>query len=187
MHSVLWASILASAGVALVTTLLVEYLAKPGLEARKDRILEKRREQRAAINDMKRASFLLIRLAYYLADIRDDRASKGSFEKALTELSECTVRPFEIIDPPKKIADEWHDAIVVLYRYSSMKPEAQRPASIAEKFPLAYLRLSLFHSYFNTARWHLWRRHKLIRRIKSATLPSEPIQAASEQIDSLPD
>jgi hypothetical protein len=33
MHSVLWASILASAGVALVTTLLVEYLAKPWLEA----------------------------------------------------------------------------------------------------------------------------------------------------------
>jgi hypothetical protein len=46
MHSILWASILASAGVALVTTLLVEYLAKPGLEARKDRIIENRREWR---------------------------------------------------------------------------------------------------------------------------------------------
>lgn len=52
MHSILWASILASAGVAVVTTLAIEYLAKPGLEARKDRILEKRREQRAAINEM---------------------------------------------------------------------------------------------------------------------------------------
>src|SRR5437016_5681134 len=35
MHSILWASLLASAGVALVTTLLIEYLAKPGLEARR--------------------------------------------------------------------------------------------------------------------------------------------------------
>lgn len=59
MHSVLWVSILASAGVAVVTTLLVEYLAKPGLEARKDRILEKRREQRVAIKGIHEALFMV--------------------------------------------------------------------------------------------------------------------------------
>ena len=52
MHLVLWASLLASAGVAAVTTLLVEYLAKPWLEARKDRILDKGRQQRTALNDI---------------------------------------------------------------------------------------------------------------------------------------
>jgi hypothetical protein len=53
MHTVLWASIFASAGVALVTTLLIEYFAKPGLEARKDRILEDRRDQRNALKDLR--------------------------------------------------------------------------------------------------------------------------------------
>jgi hypothetical protein len=62
MHSVLWASILASAGVALIVTLVVEYFAKPGLEARKDRILEDRREKRAAIKGIKHASILAMKM-----------------------------------------------------------------------------------------------------------------------------
>jgi hypothetical protein len=172
-HSVVWASVIASAFVALVVTLVVEYFAKPGLEARKDRILEDRREQRAAIKDMRRACFLLVRLAYYLAGLMDGTTSVESFNKAMAEFSECTVRPFEVIRPPEKIEDEWQGTIVVLYRYSSMEPEAQRPKEITENFPLAFARLNLFHSYFTTAKWHVWRRHKLIKKIKTLTLDPE--------------
>lgn len=186
MHSILWASVLASAGVAVVTTLLVEYLAKPGLEVRKDRILEAKQEQRAAINDMRRASLLLIRMAYYLAGLRDGTTSAQAFEKALTEFCECTVRPFEVINPPKKIADEWHDTIVALYRYSSMEPEVQRPTAIQERFPLAFARLGLFHTYFTTAKWHIRRRHQLIKRIKWLGSPDGLEQALSTQTDSPP-
>jgi hypothetical protein len=62
MHSILLASILASAGVALVTTLLVEYLAKPWLEARKERILDKSRQRRAALTNFLRTINLANRL-----------------------------------------------------------------------------------------------------------------------------
>jgi hypothetical protein len=187
MHSILWASILASAGVALVVTLLVEYFAKPGLEARKDRILEKRREQRAAVKDMKRAVFLFLRLAYCLGGIKDGTTSAESFEKIMTEFSECTFRLYEVIDLPKKITDEWQDAVVVLYRYSSVEPGAQWPAEIKENFPLAFGKLTLFYQYLSTAKWHLWRRHKLFKDIKSPSQPVDFEQAVSEQTDSLPD
>ena len=70
MHSILWASILASAGVALVTTLLVEYLAKPGLEARKERILEDKRARRVSVKGILRAWFIARRLQAYKASDR---------------------------------------------------------------------------------------------------------------------
>jgi hypothetical protein len=47
-----WASVAASILVALVTTLLIEYLAKPRLEVRKDRILEADRKRRANLDDL---------------------------------------------------------------------------------------------------------------------------------------
>lgn len=44
MTELLWKSFLVPIAVALVTTLLVEYFAKPGLEARKERLLRDRRQ-----------------------------------------------------------------------------------------------------------------------------------------------
>ncbi|MGH3452737.1 MAG: hypothetical protein ACRDQW_18955 [Haloechinothrix sp.] len=49
-------SILVSAAVAAVVTLLIEYAAKPGLDARKDRILEEQR----ALRDMRTQLDLLM-------------------------------------------------------------------------------------------------------------------------------
>lgn len=67
MHSVLWAGILASAGVTLVTTLAVENLAKPGLEACKERILENNREWRTAVPNLALSVvYLLMRVALLL-------------------------------------------------------------------------------------------------------------------------
>ena len=42
MHSLLWASVGVSAGAAVVTTVLIDFLFKPGLEARKDRTTQAR-------------------------------------------------------------------------------------------------------------------------------------------------
>lgn len=168
MHSILWASLIGSAGVAVVTTLLVEYLAKPGLEARKDRILEDRREQRAALYDLKRVTHLLPRLAIYT-----DGASKGlisveNLMKLREEFSECTARPYDVIDPPNKLTDEWLDTMLIMHRFAVTKPDTALPAEVEEKFSLAFLRATFFDVYFSTAKWHLWRRRKLVKKIKSS-------------------
>src|ERR1035438_6660739 len=59
---VLWASILAAAAVSVVTTLLVEYLAKPWLELRKDRILEADQRRREVLRGLRQANFLAFRI-----------------------------------------------------------------------------------------------------------------------------
>ena len=187
MNSILWASILASAGVALFTTLLVEYFAKPWLEVRKDRILENKRQQRAAFNDLKQVLFILPRLAIYIEGFNKGTISEEHAKKALAEFAEFTGRLYEVIDLPDKLDDEWVETMSIMHRFSVAMPVANSlPTEIKERFSLAFHRANLFHHYFRTAKWHLWRRHKLVRRIKSVTLPSEPIQAASEQIDSFP-
>jgi hypothetical protein len=53
---------LLSAGVAAFITLVIEYFAKPGLEARKDRILSSHRRRREAIDRFDDALFLIGRL-----------------------------------------------------------------------------------------------------------------------------
>ena len=88
MHSVLWASILASTRVAAVTTLLVECLAKPWLEARKERILQSDRQRRAALNGFKRAAFLAGTLVAYrdMADLSD--VLSGRMNKRAADIEE---------------------------------------------------------------------------------------------------
>ena len=87
MHSVLWASILASAGVALVTTLLVEYLAKPWLEARKDRIVEKNRDQRKGIKDVWQAVIYTVRLQVHIDRVDTGAVLPEYIDKTISELS----------------------------------------------------------------------------------------------------
>jgi hypothetical protein len=50
--SALSASLIASAAVAIATTLVVEYAAKPTLEARKERILDKARSSRTLLTQL---------------------------------------------------------------------------------------------------------------------------------------
>lgn len=186
MHSVLWASILASAGVAIVTTLLVEYLAKPGLEARKERILEDRRQQRTALNNMKQSLYLATRLVLYEEGVNDGSIPPEQFQKAVAEFAESAITPYGIIDPPGKVSQEWTDMLFAIHRYA-VTSEGRRTKEVKEKFPLAFVRLEFFYSYFSTAKWHLWRRRKLIKRIKLFP-PSSSFKArASEESASLPD
>jgi hypothetical protein len=108
MHSILWASILASAGVAVVTTLLVEYLAKPGLEARKDRILEDRRQKRSALKDIKRCSSLARQL-YVWGRARAEGADeitvalKEQAQKMAEEIDELAKRAYGPIKVPASV------------------------------------------------------------------------------------
>lgn len=64
------ATILTSAGVAAGVTLVIEYAAKPRLEARKDRIVAESRRARSVVDGVARAQLLLVQLAGADADLR---------------------------------------------------------------------------------------------------------------------
>lgn len=121
-HSVVWASVVASAFVALVTTLLIEYLAKPGLEARKDRILEKRRELREGVKDIRVSIHLARRLVGFIteglkiliADTGGEQVSVEYINKIKAELSEHVTNAHQVLYPPKSVLEEWEQAIKLL-------------------------------------------------------------------------
>jgi hypothetical protein len=107
MHSVLWASIFASAGVAVATILLVEYLAKPGLEARKERILERARERRVGLNDIWRCLHSAARLQAYTDEASEGQIPVEHVNTIAAELSENMVNACEALDAPESFAEEW--------------------------------------------------------------------------------
>jgi hypothetical protein len=121
MHSVLWASILASAGVAVVTTLLIEYLAKPWLEARKERILDKGRQRRSAFNNFRRAVNLANRLRVYkgrpsqFVSLMDEQIKRSA-----TGLQEYTLSAFEFVDVPKSVSREWEYTLSSMNAYGTV-------------------------------------------------------------------
>lgn len=100
MHSVLWASIFASAGVALVTTLLVEYFAKPGLEARKDRILESSRERRTAIKQIRQVYFLV---ADIYAHRPENEVLRQRAHKIALDIERLMDGVFQVINVPQPV------------------------------------------------------------------------------------
>ena len=109
MHSVLWASIFASGGVALLTTLLVEYFAKPSLEARKERILEKKREHRAALRELGRAIYL----AHNILAVRDDQEEPVLRKRRIqyaADAERLVLDAYEKLRIPREVYSDWTDA-----------------------------------------------------------------------------
>jgi hypothetical protein len=84
----------------------------------------------------------------------------------LAEFSECSIAPYDIIDAPEKVAQEWTDTIFAIHRFA-ITLEEPPIKEVEEKFPFAFAKLNHFYWYFSTPKWRLWRRHRLIRRIKS--------------------
>lgn len=109
MHSVLWASIFASGGVALLTTLLVEYFAKPSLEARKERILKKKREHRAALRELGRAIYL----AHNILAVRDDQEEPVLRKRTIqyaADAGRLVLDAYEKLRIPREVYSDWTDA-----------------------------------------------------------------------------
>lgn len=175
MHSILWASILASAGVALVTTLLVEYLARPWLEVRKDRIVEKGRQRRDAINNFRRALNLANKFLAYKGQppeafsLLDDQ-----IKRTLTDMQEHMLTAFEFIDVPESVSREWEYTATAIHAHSVIPPAMlpNMPDVFWEGFEDSFQRMKAFHKLFKLSKWHRWRRRKLIRKIVSSPAPS---------------
>jgi hypothetical protein len=114
MHSFLWASILASAAVAVVTTLLVEYLAKPWLEVRKDRILEKDRQRRDSIKVIKESYMLRLNLrdAIQRKQERNDYITEWSKQKT-AELEKLLTTLVQTTEVPLSLRGQWLRALTI--------------------------------------------------------------------------
>jgi hypothetical protein len=179
MHYILWASILASAGVALATTLLVEYLAKPGLEARKDRILEDRREQRTAVKDIKRAARLGDLLYVYCSEGKPQGTGnrkkklagmlRAEVNKIAAEIADLVRSVHEVIEVPEWMGDEWTDATSHTMGYS-IRISAGDNLSDDElaDFEDAVRSLWLFAGWFQLSKWYRrWGKHKLMEVMRS--------------------
>lgn len=194
MHSILWASILASAGVALVTTLLIEYLAKPGLESRKERILEVRRELRTGVKNIRTSIFLAQRLQGFItkgledliADTGGEQVSVEYVNKIKAELSEHVASAYQVLYPPKAIVAEWERAIIVTEALALTFSRTIPSDTMEEYLDPVLERLELFYDYFGTQRLHLWRRHRLVKMIKETTLVEDTWLTFAKQLHSPP-
>lgn len=193
-HSVVWASVVASVFFAAVVTLLIEYLAKPGLEVRKDRILEYNREQRIAIKKVKHASYLAknlyaAHLTGRLKDTGNSEWTKKTHEDAnkwAEEIGELIESASEDTGEPIVLYDDWSKAKVTL-RVLSWTFSIKKNLLDTEwdEFVIAAIVLEAFSELATTSYLRLWRIYKLSRKIKS---PSVELQKATEERNkSLPD
>lgn len=198
MHSISWPSILASALVALVVTLVVEYLAKPGLEARKDRIIEYNREQRAALRDIRRAAYLAFslcnrskRMGYKTTPTEAADHINEEALKMAREIEELVENARTIVDLPTWMYDEWVEsadrivAFVTAFRLAPGLPGfyvgSKVPDEMWTTFHTAAVRLNDLPTWRETSNWRLRRKRKLVMKIKLSPLPPEWPQTRKRQ------
>jgi len=187
-----WASVTASAFVAVVTTLLVEYLAKPGLEVRKDRTLEDRKELRTGVKDIRASIHLARRLQGFItkgledliADTGGEKISVEYINKIKAELSERATNAFQVLYPPKSILAEWERAIIIVEALALTFSREISPETMEEYLDPVLEVLELFYDYFGTQRLHLWRRRRLVNTIKETSLAEAAWLALAEQTGS---
>jgi hypothetical protein len=194
-HSVVWASVIASAFVAAAVTVFIEYIAKPGLEARKDRILENKRELRTGVKDIRASIHLARRLQGFItkgleeliADTGGEQVSVEYVNKIKIELSEHVTNAYQVLYPPKSVVAEWEMAIVMGESIALIFSREIPPETMEDYLDPVLERLELFYDYFGTQRLHLWRRHRLVKMIKETTLDEEALLAYGEYARSLRD
>ncbi len=198
MHDVLWASIVASAGVALVTTLLVEYLAKPWLEARKERILEDRRQQRTAVRDIRRAAqlgeILYINCSEGKPQGRGDRKRKRAallreeLNTIAAELEGLVKGSWGIMEVPEWMCDEWIDATAYVRGYSArIRVGDSLSDDELDDFEDAVRWLWIFAGWFEMPKWYRRLGKRKLMEVMRSEFYRTIAERASEDDNSLPD
>jgi hypothetical protein len=192
MHSISWPTLGASALAAILTTLIVEYFAKPRLEARKERILEKYREMRAGVKDTRLSISLTTRLLGFMDKNSVGQISEDYISKIKAELADRVTNAYRVLQPPRSLLTEWARVTLVVEAFA-LTFKMDLPWEDMDPVPTLQT-LQLFHDYFGTPKWHIWHRHGLVREIESMQVPIEEWLAsmqeankASEENNSLPD
>jgi hypothetical protein len=166
MHStsqsqVVWASIVASAIVAGLVTVLIEYLAKPRLEARKERILDADRRKREALYGLRRAVDLTHRLhGFSQSKYRDEPATRERIKRWAGEVEQLVDTAYVTISAPDSLSTNWrYLAGYVAGFLASVQTEDDKSAwkGVSSVFD----DLDWYLALFTTPRWR-WRRRRTI-------------------------
>ena len=173
-HSVVWASVIASVFVAAFVTLVIEYLAKPRLEVRKDRILEKSRERRKAMHDFRRALNLTNKLITFrsaappMVGLMDEHIKRSTID-----VQDHMFAAFEFIEVPQSIRRQWEYTVSTIHAVSVVPPAmwSSLPDNIWNEFEDAFERMKDFHQLFKLSKRHRLRKRKLIRKIAASPAP----------------
>ncbi|MFI6065813.1 hypothetical protein ACIA47_11165 [Micromonospora sp. NPDC051227] len=168
---VIWASVWASAAVAAFTTLLIEYLAKPWLEVRKERILERDRRRRSALNGLRRALFLTGRI---LA-LRDEQGHESFRERASSiavDIEPLVMAAIEDLDVSEKLEEDWNDATGAMVAAAVIAHQEAPSEQVWNGLDLASDKVDLFADLLSTPRWRWWRRRAFVRKIRAIASPA---------------
>lgn len=162
MTQILWASILASAVVAGFVTILIEYLAKPRLEARKERILDAYRQEREALRGLRRA----VQRAGIMCEIS---GIKGTYEalaqdrmrKLGAEVDQLVDAAFVALTAPRSLDHSWkYTAGFISGFMTNAQVDPPDGDAMSQAMPI-FEDLELYRTLFEIPRWH-WRQRRLI-------------------------
>jgi hypothetical protein len=166
MHSILWVSVGVSAGVAIITTVLVDFLFKPGLEARKERILEKSRDKRKAIKGIWQAWGLLGQLQLHKKHAPYE-IPKEYLRTVTEQFSEKVDAVFDVLNIPESIGGQWDRAAAIIQTFAFEVQVGEIPEEEWQELESATEVLYDFYHYFKARRWRLLYRRMIIKDIKS--------------------
>ena len=159
-------SVLLPLVVAAVTTLLIEYAAKPRLEVRKDRILEQHRAEREVRRTLDHAEYLRGRLeairdagsAYPLEDVPAQVATEyaATTEKLRDLAAHVNLRPKTVDDLlTTACARSWAFGVLVM---RASAEEARKPNADLDEV------IGLLVELLETPRFRVLKRRALIRQ-----------------------
>jgi len=165
-QSVFWPSILASALVASVVTLLIEYVAKPRLEARKARILDADQRKREAIYGLRRAVELVSRLGSFTgAKELDEPATQERMKKWAGEVEQLVETAYLTIEAPKSLRGSWMYLNGYVTGFMAHMQSEKLDLSTWKGLSSTFNDLSFFLSLFTTSRWHWRQRRTLVKHL----------------------
>lgn len=168
--TVLWVSIVASAIVAALITLLIEYVAKPSLEARKERILERHRQFRSALRGLERAKYV----GDQISDLRkhlDLEYFRNRVMQFAEELEPLVDKAVEVIDVPASLEYDWGKCAGLAIGFRTLVQARENDDSMWNLFNHVVKKLNNYCDLFDTPRTRWLRRRKLIQEIRSHPLP----------------
>jgi hypothetical protein len=173
--NILWASILGSAAVAAFVTLAIEYLAKPWLEVRKERIQERSRRQRTALHSLISASYK----TGQIVALRNEQSSEffrartiGIAEEALALIEAALMeRATQQINAPASLSDDWSTTSASVSGFLLVVKVKPPNKEAWDMFDTDSDRLGDYADLFSTPGWHWWRRRKLVHKIESSASP----------------
>ncbi|NJC15630.1 hypothetical protein F4558_005456 [Micromonospora profundi] len=167
--------------MAAFTTLLIEYLAKPWLEVRKERILDRDRRRRGALHGMNQALFLAGRLVA-LREAQDNEVLRERAVNMAAEIEPLVMTAVHELEVPARLEEEWTDStsamvssIIILKR----EPPAEE---VWQRFDIASEIAGCFADLLGTPRRRWRKRRKLVKEIRSIGSPRADVSSDDEAV-----